>query len=828
MLAGQDLLDYIGKNIKVIYEVVTNFGPVCKSRITLTNGGNQTIPEGKNDWTIYLYHMCQIASENIEIDTDHVIGGLFQLYPTDHFAGIKPGEKLQVSLSSDEPTVSRSSIFPNWYIASEGLESRVLESTADENLSFVESFDSSKKWKKGKLDKSNPFTPEERYDKYFVKDRGDAVKLVIPTPLICDLDNDNMINISQEWVIYVADNTDIFKNEVNLLAERLHLQESKIFKESHVICLKQGDVKNEYNSNEAYVIEIKSEGPIINITSKFPSGMFYAVQTLFSLLSKANDEENYSLPCGMMTDAPRFQYRGIHIDVARNFVRKEEILKMIKVMSMYKMNKLHFHLTDDEGWRLEIKDLPELTEIGAKRDHDLAKTGLAVEPTLGSGPKGDACSFYTVEDYQNILQYAKEHHVEVIPEIDMPGHSYAAVLSMAARYNKYREAGNMEAAKEFMLSDLSDNASYTSDQKYTNNTINPCLEGSRRFVEKIISSLKKLHEPIQPLKIFHVGGDEVPVGAWDGSSICQVYYKENNLDGNDPYIDETDEDYESVKMTSALQEYFLSYVEEICRKENLQLAVWNDGIRDPTVQQKSDCPKLVHAWRISRKNDKHNPNILANSGYQVVISSATHTYFDHPYEPDPEECGLHWCVRMLDTKTVFGMTPLDMYSCQDKRFKKFDHEKLLNRSSVLGVQSQIWGELLRSENMFEYMQFPRLLALAERAWHEAKWENGSNESKEEDWESFANTIGYKELRRLDKLDIHYRVPPPGIKIQNDKLLLASVYPGLKFKYRLNGDVNWTSLTSPQSVDTFKKGATYEFVTMSSDGKRLSRLITKKF
>lgn len=823
-------MDYIGRNVTVIYEVLTNVDRICKSKITFTNTGDQSIPKGDGKWTIYLYHMCQIASESIEIDTDHVVGGLFQLYPTQYFAGIKPREKLEVLLTSEEPIVSRSSIFPNWYVTHDNFEPRVLESTVDETLSFVKDFDSSKKWRKGKYDKSNPFTAEERYEKYIVNDKGESIKPVIPTPLSCELDFDKVIKISKkEWLICSPD--EIFKNETEILSDRLCLKISHDACKSHVICLKQGEVKNIYDSNEAYAIEINSEGPMINLTSPNPTGMFYAVQTLFSLLDNALDEkEEKVLSCGMIVDAPRFPYRGIHIDVSRNFVKKDEIQKMIKVMSLYKMNKLHLHLTDDEGWRIEIKDLPELTEVGSKRDHQLAKKGLAVEPTLGSGPDSSsgACGYYTVEDYQSILQCAKEHHVEVIPEIDMPGHSYAAVVAMTARYNKFKDAGNIEAAKEFMLTDISDNASYTSDQRYTNNTINPCVEGSRRFVQKIISSLKELHQPIQPLKIFHVGGDEVPLGAWDGSDACNSYYNDNNLDGSDPYLDEEDEDYESIKMTSALQEYFLNFVEEICQKENLQLAVWNDGIRDPTAKQKTDRPKMVHAWRISRKNERHNPNILANSGYEVVISSATHTYFDHPYEPDPEECGLHWCVRKLDTQTVFEMRPLDMYACQDERFHKIDHEKLQNKKAILGVQSQIWGELLRTESMFEYMQFPRLLALAERAWHEAKWESNENELMKEDWIDFANTVGYKELGRLEQQSIKYRVPPPGIKVENGKLLVATVYPGLKFKYRQAGDQKWLNLSSPQPADSFNKGIKYEFVTVSCDGTRLSRPVIKTF
>lgn len=829
MLSGQDLLDYIAKYLNVRFEVISNIRRPRQSKITFCNNGDQNI--SNDGWAIYTYHLCEVETEHIQMDVEHVVGGLFKFTPTTEFQDLLPGEKLEIVLNADEPTASRSMLFPNWYVTRPGLQAKVIVSTADESLSFIGEFNDSHKWKKYESDQSNPYTMERRYEKCVVADLGESTIPIVPTPLEATLQYDKRVNLSKHcWVIINSHH--IFANEARLLSEYLGIDVVSNITETNgknPIMFCKEHVNNQHSSADSYKIVIQSEPEMITLSAETSAGMFYAIQSVKSMIEDQPQDSAKSIPRGVVIDAPRFQYRGLHIDVARNFVGVDEIMKLIHVMSAYKMNKLHFHLTDDEGWRIEIEDLPELTEIGAKRDHDLARDGLAIEPTLGSGPCFNSASkrYYTTEDYQNILRCAASHHVQVIPEIDMPGHSYAAIVAMTARYHSFKSKGDVNAAEEYLLIDLDDQSMYSSDQKYTNNTMNPFLKGTKNFVAKIIQSLIDLHKPIQPLKIFHVGGDEVPIGAWDGSTICMNYIKTNDL-MEDQYCDSQDGNEEEIlsrRKTATIQEHFTQYVESFCADKNLQLAVWNDGIWDPTTKQTTDVtPRLVHAWRISKKNDRHNPNVLANSGYHVVISSATHTYFDHPYEPDPEEGGLTWCVRMVDTKTAFSMKPYDMYACQDKGFSAIDHEKLTNKSAIYGIQCHIWSELIRNEEKLEYMLFPRLLAIAERGWHEGVWEdNGKSDEMEKDWCDFANTIGYKELRRLDEMGISFRIPPPGLKKKGDTILLGCSYPNLRFKYKTSGEDSWKDTSGSIPAQEISENEKCEFVTYY--GSRMSRVVS---
>lgn len=830
MLSGQNLLDYISKYLTVQFKVVSNVKRPCESNITFSNNGDEPIPD--DGWAIYAYHLCDIATVNVQMKVEHVVGGLFKFTPTEQFQKLLPGEKFDIILHADEPTASRSMLFPNWYVTDTkpGLQPRIIESTADEALSYVGNFNDPQKWKKFESDQSNPLSMEKRYEKCVVEDLEKAPIPIVPTPLKVDLRFDNRLDLSNhDWVI--LSKHQLFVNEAKLLS--IYLSADVVSDDAELegkctinLCVEHID--NPFSSPDSYKITVDSQPAIITLSAQTSSGMFYAVQSVKSLIEDQPQSCSKSIPTGIVIDAPRFQYRGLHIDVARNFVKADEIMKLIRVMSAYKMNKLHFHLTDDEGWRIEITDLPELTEIGSKRDHNLAKYGLAIEPTLGSGPycNSTANEYYTTDDYQNILKCAASHHVQVIPEIDMPGHSYAAIVAMTARYHRLQSKGDTNAAEQYLLVDLDDRSTYSSDQKYTNNTINPFLKGTKNFVAKIIQSLIDLHQPIQPLKIFHVGGDEVPEGAWDASTICVDYLKMNEP-MEDPYCDAEDQDEQETmcrRKTATIQESFTRHVEKLCGDNNLQLAVWNDGIWDPTAKQTGDVPRLVHAWRISRKDDRHNPNVLANSGFDVVISSATHTYFDHPYEPDPEEGGLTWCVRMLDTKTVFSMKPCDMYACQGEEFNGVDHEKLTNKSAIKGIQCHIWSELVRDERKLEYMLFPRLLAIAERGWHKGTWEDSAgSEELEKDWCNFANTIGYKELRRLDEMGISFRIPPPGLKKQGETFHLGCSFPNLKFKCKMSDEEIWKDTPGSIPVQKQNEGKTCEFITCADS--RMGRIVS---
>ena len=252
--------------------------------------------------------------------------------------------------------------------------------------------------------------------------------------------------------------------------------------------------------DEAYVITASpdSDTPtsdVVDVVGQSSAGVFYGVQTLLSLLTPDKIGRR-RLAVGELVDAPRFSYRGLMLDVARNFLAKDVVLRTIDVMAAYKMNQLHLHLTDDQGWRFDVPDLPELTAVGARRGHvsphSKADRSMLL-PYLGSGPSPNDATrnggggFYSREDYRDILRHARRRHVTVIPEVDVPGHSAAAIMSTRAqKLDRVR--------KNFTLVDPVDLLDYVSVSNYKHNVINLCSPSSLAFVEHIITTLIELHK----------------------------------------------------------------------------------------------------------------------------------------------------------------------------------------------------------------------------------------------------------------------------------------------------------------------------------------------
>src|SRR5712664_4043936 len=220
-----------------------------------------------------------------------------------------------------------------------------------------------------------------------------------------------------------------------------------------------------------------------------------------------------------VVDAPRFGYRGFMLDVARNFHPKPLVLRTLDLLARYKLNVFHIHLTDDEGWRVEISTLPELTAVGARRGHP-PDSDRHLQPAFGSGPAVDrpwGSGFFSHADYVEIVRYAAARHIEVIPEIEMPGHARAAIKAM--QHNQ-----------QYRLNDPADRSVYTSVQGYPDNVMNPALESTYGFIERVVGDLAAMHrEAGAPLRHIHMGGDEVPAGVWVGSPAVQAYMQAHGV-----------------------------------------------------------------------------------------------------------------------------------------------------------------------------------------------------------------------------------------------------------------------------------------------------------
>lgn len=838
----EPIVPYIGDNLQIKYKAVENNyngDTVSLIEMNFTNSGSQSI--GNGNWAIYFHHIRMIERQKISpngtmlgnsgLRVHHYNGVLFWLEPTAEFLGLSPGQTLKIQFIASDWTVSRTDIMPNWYVVSRGQDCndiRLILSTVGESLNFVSSFETSKQWKRLTKDLYDPLTPEARYSSDYVADSGVPVRKIIPTPLSESYTGET-VNLKMASFVVITPDDQSIHNEATFLAEKLGLNQvpSSVAPGKNIIVLQIGTVPDTPSSPEAYQIQINSTH--VTVTGNSPSGVFYAVQ---SLLSLAETQEEGLVFIGTIRDSPRFGYRGMHVDTARNFRKVDEIERLLDAMAMYKLNRLHFHLGDDEGWRLEIPGIPELTDIGSRRCHDLTGN-LCIMPQLGSIPTQPnlGSGYYTIDEYKSLLSYANDRHIVVVPEFDMPGHGHAPVNAMLARYRRYIPTNDTRAT-EYLLTDLEDESVYSSVQEFTDNAINPCVNSTYAFVAKVLDEVKKMHQGIQPLVLYHIGGDEVAKDAWLKSPACLNQFGANFTQAQ-------------------VKRYFIQRINETVYSAGVTPVAWEDGITlGGKILNRTDL-FAGDAWAQSWDNIWEwgaggRAYTFANAGYKVMLSHATHLNFDFPAEPDPEERGYYWATRTIPIKKAFSYIPDNIYDNMDMDVDRMGYP--LNRTAIcategacpplepgkeaniMGIQGQSWAETIHTPDQLEYMVFPRLLALAERAWHKAGWEsitdvNNRKIELNKDWEAFANTLGYKELRRLDKMGVKYRVPLVGAKKPDGSTVeVTSGFPGLQIQYAETSDTStWKTLEGHSK--TFDITSNVYFRTRSALGDRYSRTIS---
>ncbi|XP_029179488.2 beta-hexosaminidase-like [Acropora millepora] len=794
-LGDQETLDYLAKAITVYF----NFLSDEEAEIIFTNNGPRVIENF--GWAVYVSSMLSFSPviDNFEgngyfyvdkvLRVSHVSGRLFKLRPMGSHFKILPGESARCKVrTSWKP--SRFLVAPNWYIARTGLRPRTIASTVGEELKFV----AYPKWLQEKVHA-------------ITADFGHAPLAVIPTPkeLRAGDHSDaqsSTVFISKEWTV-IAD--DRLQNERRFLSDKLGLKATNHFTgiKSKVILLNLTSSTHALATfPESYVLKVDNSKEMITITGHGTAGVFYGMQTLLSLLNSES-----KVPEVLVKDWPRFSYRGLMIDVARNFKSKHQILKTLDVMAMYKMNKLHLHLSDSEGWRLEIPGLEELTTVGARRCHDLQeKTCLLSHHGSGPDISSFGTGYYSTEDYRDILRHAHQRHVQVIPEFDFPGHSHAAIQSM-----KVRHEGLMveeKAQYSLLIDDFQDVSQYVSAQGFREDVINPCLASTYSFMDYLISALLRLHRDIQPLKLFHFGGDEVPLGVWIDSPACKNMTQK--LERNKPMV------------RQSLMIHFVKKLSTIAKKHNVEIAGWSDAFtfEDNQLDEMSEQYILSKTLLDSKDpvayywgggKDHWRAQTLTDDGYKMVLSPSEILYLDHSSEDGFNERGLNWAADYSNVKKILNFSPAD-------------------NENILGIEGTAWSELIRTADQLDSMIFPRLLAVAERAWNKAPWADNAEYAARQraidsEWVNFANTLGYKELKRLDLMGVAYRIPPPeprlSCKKENcKKLRVTTELPGLKTEYSLDNGVTWKDTTPQMELNTSMK-----FRTRSPDGTRFSRVIT---
>ncbi|MCG9653503.1 beta-N-acetylhexosaminidase [Vibrio vulnificus] len=399
----------------------------------------------------------------------------------------------------------------------------------------------------------------------------------------------------------------------------------------------------------AYQLKISQEQ--VRVEAGSSSGFVHATASLLQLLDYNSITQEAQLACCSISDSPRFRYRGMMLDCSRHFHSVEQVKRLINLLAHYKFNTFHWHLTDDEGWRVEIKAFPALTEIGAWRGVD-----EAIEPqyTHISQRYG---GFYSQEEIKEVVAYAAQRSIMVIPEIDVPGHCRAAIKSLPE-----------------MLVEVEDDTVYRSIQNYSDNVLNPGLSTTYQFLDGVLEEIAQLF----PAPYVHIGADEVPHGVWSNSPSCQALMKQHGY-----------QDYKE------LQGHLLRHAEQKLRSLGKRMLGWEEAQHGDKVSKDT----VIYSWL----SEDAAVN-CARQGFDVVLQPAQTTYLDMTQDYAPEEPGVDW-ANPLPLEKAYNYEPLANIPADDPIHKR-----------IWGIQTALWCEIINNPERMDYMVFPRIIALAEACW----------------------------------------------------------------------------------------------------------------
>ncbi len=411
---------------------------------------------------------------------------------------------------------------------------------------------------------------------------------------------------------------------------------------------------------EGYKLDVEKDKVLIEASA--PEGFFHAIQTVKQLLPAAVfgktlvKDQKWELACAKISDAPRFSYRGMHLDVSRHFFSVDEVKKYIDVLALHKLNKFHFHLTDDQGWRIEIKKYPELTTIGSQRAYTM------VGKNWGSSDGKPHGGFYTQEQIKEIVKYAQDRFITIIPEIDLPGHMVAALASYPSLGCT---GGPYKVSTEWGV--LDDVLCVGKEETFT-------------FLENVLSEVMELF----PSKYIHIGGDECPKVRWEKCPVCQAKIKELGLKADEKHTAE-----------AKLQSYTMTRIEKFLNDKGRMIIGWDEILEGGLAPNAT-----VMSWRGMEGGIE-----AARQGHDVIMTPGSHLYFDHYQSLDPREPLAIGGFTTVERVYSFEPVPAELTKEEAKH--------------ILGPQANLWTEYIESEAYLEYMLLPRLAALSEVQWTNA-------------------------------------------------------------------------------------------------------------
>lgn len=810
--ANQAELNEFAKNTTFQFSIINNYadadGAFFEAAILLTNDSGKALPAGVSEWEMY-FHLVRpiLHNDHPGVSIEHIQGDFHVIKPTAEFKGLAIGQTLTLPFRAKAHIATYGEMMPRAFITKKGLQPAIFANTDVETpKSYVLPITEAKQYQRYVGDQYPVANAASRYaENQPATEAAASLKSdvrILPTPKFLRVKGD-VTTVDNSWGIHYAGS---LTSEADYLSEQLKPYALTLEKTTDKVAGKkviQLRADASVGESESYRLVIDKES--IVIVGADAAGVFYGIQSLLSAAPAAT-QGAFTVPRLDASDEPRYSWRGMHYDMARNFHGKAAVLQLIEQMGRYKLNKLHLHLVEDEGWRLEIPGLPELTDVGAFRCFDLTEQTCLL-PQLGSGPFKTAVGngYYSRADFIEILAFAKARHIEVIPEIDMPGHSRAAIKSMEARYQRLMKAGKKTEAEYYLLSDPKDQSVYKSVQSYSDNAANVCLQSTYNFVEKVTYELQQMYrEAGATLSVFHMGGDEVGRGAWTNSPACQALMQTPDS---------------GVVGVADLKPYFVKRVAEITHARGLDLMGWEDGLMydfNNTFNRESLPNKRViaNAWdNIWEAGVADRAHRLANNDYQVVLSSATHLYFDHPYEAHPEEFGYYWATRYTGMEKLFNFMPDNLYANADRTHagaEITDLEALVRRPlppmnkphNMLGIQGQLWSETVRTQAVLEQMIFPRLAVVSERAWHKAAWESDapSKALRLKDYVAFSKYMTEKELPKLAAAGVTFYLPAPGATVENGKLMANTALPGLAIEISVDNGKSWVEYQPEQMLE----------------------------
>lgn len=400
-------------------------------------------------------------------------------------------------------------------------------------------------------------------------------------------------------------------------------------------------------------MEVRDDRVVVKCSNG--AGAFYAGQTLLQLMAdsiyqnKKITNKIWSIPCVKIEDAPQFSYRGMHLDCARHIFKVEFIKRYIDLMAMHKMNTFHWHLTDDQGWRIEIKKYPKLTQVGAFRAGTVIYTAHDKPGAFDNTPYG---GFYTQAQIKEVVKYAQDRYVTIIPEIEMPGHAQAAIAA-------YPELGCKPDTNLKVLTDwgVSENIFCPSEKTFT-------------FLQDVLTEVTMLF----PGKYIHIGGDEVPKTQWK-NALCQDLIKREKLANEE-----------------ALQGYFMKRIEKFLNSKQKQMIGW-----DEILEGGVSANATIMSWRGTEGGIE-----AAKSNHYAIMTPGSHCYFDHYQSLSNKEPYAIGGFTSVAKTYSFNPIPEGLTDAQSK--------------FILGAQGNVWTEYMNNTNYVEYMVFPRQCALAEVLW----------------------------------------------------------------------------------------------------------------